>query len=111
MTMLRLGFACLLLFGSSAEAARRGLNDSGACVETCSLGGGEPCPPCPPRAVAGVVASDAAERYRGENAQYESEMRAFAARNRQRGDQPRIDAARTRALNIQSLAKALDTGQ
>jgi hypothetical protein len=106
MMMLRLGLACLLLFGSAAEGARRGLNDNGSCVEACSLGGGEPCPPCPPRAVGGVVTSEARDNYRAENAQYESEMHAFVVRSPQVRDPSRIDAARTRALNIRSLADA-----
>src|SRR4051794_30560153 len=107
MLLARIVIVGLLLSAGFSAQARRGLNDSGACVESCSLGAGEPCPPCPPRAVNGLVSDGVLQQYKREVAVYDNELEDYAARNPKFRHSERYEAAKTRRLNAESVTSAL----
>jgi hypothetical protein len=106
MIALRVATAFALVATSAAADARRGLNDSGNCVDNCRLAAGEPCPPCQPF-WSGGDGPEVLARYRTDIDQYEAELQAYAARNPSYRRSETHQAAKTATLNLKSLADAM----
>lgn len=91
--MLRVVIAAVCLVSGTAVEARRGVNDSGDCVDPCRLARGEPCPPCPPPNTTGPGLFQALQAYQVDVAAYEAEISAYAATNPEFRNSDRYRAA------------------
>lgn len=79
--MLRYVAAAACLVVSTQADARRGVDDSGQCVNPCRLDGGEPCAPCPPPNNIDPTLLQSLRDYQAEVETYRVEVAAHAETN------------------------------